>query len=330
MDFLQDYVPRIVGVSGSWETVVFAVLVIFMLWWLPGGVWSLIGRHLPRFAGFEIPASSSQASTSTAATRSVPRPRNKWMAPALKVVKARKTFGGLVAVNDVSFEVTQGTVVALIGPNGAGKSTMFDLITGVKTLTAGEVHVFGNRVDGKGARVIARQGVARTFQHVKLMGEKSVLENVMLGGHLNGSAGPLRSAVGLNRKEEIRLAQNALELLEQCGLSELAQMPAASLALGQQRIVEIARALALDPGLLLLDEPAAGLRLKEKQELKALIQSLRTRGMSVLLVEHDMDFVMGLVDRIVVMEYGIRIAEGTPSEIQADPRVVKAYLGEEA
>lgn len=243
----------------------------------------------------------------------------------------QKRFGGLTAVNGVSLQVHAGEVVALIGPNGAGKSTTFNLLTGVLSPSAGEVHLFvddrPHDIHAAAARDIASKGVARTFQHARLISDATVLDNVMLGAHLRGRSSLMASLVRLNRTEEERLRGEALRQLERVGLRDHAAQLADTLALGQQRIVEIARALCAHPRLLLLDEPAAGLRHLEKQALAQLIKQLRSEGVSVLFVEHDMDFVMGLADRVYVMEFGQPIAHGTPAEIVRNPAVVNAYLG---
>jgi branched-chain amino acid transport system permease protein len=241
----------------------------------------------------------------------------------------RKEFGGLVAVNDVSFEIRAGDIVALIGPNGAGKSTTFNLITGVLSLTAGHVKFRGHPIGGMASRNIAALGISRTFQHVKMNPDMTVLENVALGAHTRGRKGVLAAMARLDRPEERMLFKEAQRQLERIGMSELLHETAGNLPMGLQRLLEIARALCADPALLLLDEPAAGLRLKEKQALVQVLRQLQAEGISILLVEHDMDLVMEVCDRLVVMEFGTQLMEGTPREVQQSPAVRAAYLGTE-
>jgi len=245
----------------------------------------------------------------------------------VQVDLARKQFGGLVAVNDVSFEIKSGEILGLIGPNGAGKSTTFDLITGVQDLSGGRIVIAGSAGGSSRPGDVARQGIARTFQHAKVLPDMTVLENAALGAHLRGTSGVLRSVARLDRAEEATHLKEADRQLERVGLAADRNRNAGDLALGQIRILEIARALALDPTLLLLDEPAAGLRHAEKQKLAELLRRLRDDGVSILLVEHDMTFVMGLVDRLVVLDFGSVIARGSPREVRRDPAVIAAYLG---
>jgi len=245
----------------------------------------------------------------------------------LAVRGAVKRFGGLVAVNDVSFDVRAGEIVGLIGPNGAGKSTLFDLITGTAPMSGGAVEFLGSDVSGMAQRRVALRGMARTFQHVKLRPQMSLLDNVALGAHGRTHSGLLAAGLRLDRREESRVFDEARRQLERIGLADRGHELAGSLPLGTQRLLEIARALAADPVLLVLDEPAAGLRRKEKQALSDLLKKLRGEGVTILIVEHDMDFVMRLVDRLVVMNFGSKLVEGVPAAVRADPLVQAAYLG---
>jgi branched-chain amino acid transport system permease protein len=298
---------------------VFGIMLVALLQLAPGGVWPWLMSFLPEKAGGKKPDTSLKlpARVRAASESDV----------LLQVDKARKQFGGVIAVNNVSFDVRAREIVALIGPNGAGKSTTFNLITGVLTATSGAISVRGKRVDNAPPQEIVKLGISRTFQHVKLVPDMTVLENVAIGAHLRGHSGPLSSMLRLDRPDEARLLAEAARQIERVGLADQMHQLAGSLSLGQQRIVEIARALCVDPMLLLLDEPAAGLRHMEKQRLAALLRELRDGGMSVLLVEHDMGFVMNLADRIVVLDFGTKIAEGTPATIKTNPEVIKAYLG---
>ncbi len=251
--------------------------------------------------------------------------------PLLQATNLRKEFGGLMAVFDVNFEVEPGEILAIIGPNGAGKTTIFNLISGVLPPTGGTIQFEGRLLNGLKPHVIASLGLARTFQTVHLFGNMTVLENVMVGRHVKTGYGLLSAAFRLPRarREEKRIRERAMEQLARVGLEAKADQNASSLPFGQQRLLEMARALATEPRLLMLDEPGSGLNRAEKDGLDQLIRSMRGEGMTVLLVEHDMQFVMGIADRIIVLDYGQKIAEGTPEEVQTNERVIAAYLGEE-
>jgi len=319
-DQLQVLLPKWIGTSGSYEVIVFGIALVLMLKHLPEGLWDFVQSRLP----------AGRRTVDWSEAPNLPA-RNK---PAngdilLDVRAIRKEFGGLVAVNDISFQIRAGQIVGLIGPNGAGKSTSFNLVTGLLGLTRGAVHFRGQDISGLSSRAIARRGMARTFQHVKLIPDMTVLENVALGAHARGRKGVVSAMLRLDRAEEQTLFKEAQRQLERIGMGDQLHELAGNLAMGPQRMMEIARALCGDPALLLLDEPAAGLRHLEKQGLIQVLRQLQAEGMSILLVEHDMDMVMQVCDRLVVMEFGTRLMEGTPSEVQESPAVRAAYLGEE-
>ena len=316
-DKLQDLLPKLLGHAGNYETIVFGALLVLLLQWAPEGLWPLLVRRRARRAR------PIRADAGPLPRRTLPAPGT----PVLRVEHLRKQFGGLVAVNDITFHLNAGEIVGLIGPNGAGKSTTFNLLTGVAAPSGGTLRLLGKAISHATPQGIARLGVARSFQHVKLVPGMSVLENVAIGAHLRGHAGAMRGLLRLNGAEDAALFAEAARQIARVGLATDAHRPADSLALGPQRIVEIARALCLDPALLLLDEPAAGLRHAEKQELATLLRRLRDDGVTILLVEHDMEFVMGLADRLVVMVFGTKLAEGDAGTVRANPEVVEAYLG---
>lgn len=324
-DVLKSFLPQILGTSANYEMVVLGVAMILILQYTRSGLWGFIARFLPKRIHTLTPSKSEKIKQ-----LAVREKVSTHEGTLLQVKNLRKTFGELVAVNDVSFNVGRGQIVALIGPNGAGKSTVFNLLSGVLSLSGGEVYFGTQRIHGLSSRAIVKKGIGRTFQHVKLLPQMTVLENVAVGAHLRGRRGAASAILCLDHNEEKALLAEAARQIERVGLSQYIYTQVGNLALGQQRIVEIARALAGDPTLLLLDEPAAGLRYQEKQALAQLLEKLRAEDMSILLVEHDMDFVMNLCDQVVVMEFGTCIATGTAQQIRDNPAVLAAYLGGEA
>ncbi len=249
----------------------------------------------------------------------------------LRADELSRSFGGVQALKQVSFAFVEGQIGALIGPNGAGKTTLFDILTGFLPPTSGSVQFRGQPLNGLSCQQIAGLGIARTFQNLQLFTNMTVLENVMVGCHGRGRGGLLAAALKWPaRREEAWIRATALEMLKRVGLAGQAETPADALPFGQKRLLEIARALAMKPSLLLLDEPAAGLNRVESATLVELIRRIRAGGTSVVLVEHDMETVMELAEHIVVLDFGRKIAEGSPGEISLDERVIAAYLGQEA
>jgi branched-chain amino acid transport system permease protein len=315
---LQDVLPAITRYSAQLEVVFFGVLFIVLLQKARGGVVPMILRFLPR------PEPVVPTQEVPLVGRARPPVTDQ---PVLLIEHATKRFGALAAVNDVSFEVKPGEVLGLIGPNGAGKTTLLNLITGTAKPNSGRIVFLGDDVTHLPPRHIAAKGMARTFQHVKLRPNMTLLDNVLLGTYPRTRSGFIAGALRLDRTEERSARFEALQQLRRVGLGEKFGDLAGNLPLGQQRLLEVARALAANPVVVILDEPAAGLRQLEKKTLSDLLRGLRRDGMTIVLVEHDMDFVMNLVDRIVVMDFGAKLAEGLPASIRADARVQEAYLG---
>jgi branched-chain amino acid transport system permease protein len=347
---MKTFIPQLIpGATGEVQLLGFGIVLVLLVILLPGGLHQATqlalakvrprpSRTVTAASEDDARASSPEADSGGAASSD---PLEEWAllgregrppvgTTLLEVRGLTKRFGGVVAVEDVDLDVSTGEILALIGPNGAGKTTCFNMVSGVLAPTAGTVLLDGRRIDGRKPHVFARARATRTFQNLQVFKSVSVLGNVMVGRHLRSRSGMLRGALMLPaRREERQTARTAYEIVDLVGLQDEAMLPAADLPFGRQRLMEVARALALEPDLLLLDEPMAGLSQHERAELAQLLRRLRAGGMAIVLVEHDVEAVLALADRVAVLDDGKLIALGTPDEIRTDPGVIAAYLGVE-
>ncbi|MCC6474091.1 MAG: branched-chain amino acid ABC transporter ATP-binding protein/permease [Burkholderiales bacterium] len=312
----------------TWEVVIMGGLTVLVLMLFRQGLAGALAAVYRRLCG-AAPEATAVAPPPVHLARDATEERQRPESGDLEIDRASKSFGNLRAVHEVSFTVKSRSITALIGPNGAGKTTLFNLVCGSLPLDSGEIRFRGRRIDQLAPHRLSALGIARTFQNVQLFTNMSVLENVMCGRHRHARAGIVRAGLGLPQiaEEERGLREHAMQWLEFAGIAQAAAMSTATLPLGHQRLVEIARALASEPALLLMDEPASGLNDSETESLARLILRIRALGITVLLVEHDVRLVMGLAEHVVVMSYGEKIAEGSPAQVRASPQVISAYLG---